>query len=246
MRIDMTAMPVAAPAASVAPVPHRWGGAEWLCCGWIVLALASLVPVTLLLQGQFPLFTTIWLGVPLIAVLVTRDARRVGFRAVPRAEYLRVTAINAGLLALLAAPLELWSHTTRQMMTVTLAAEPPDTTFAWLIRYDGPGAWLAFLLYGGLVTLFAEELFFRGWLLQFARPRMHPVAAIALQACLFALLNSIVALFLPPLPGLLYAVIFAGVGVGGIGGWAAWRTGSIWPGLTVAAILNVLLVLQPI
>jgi hypothetical protein len=47
------------------------------------------------------------------------------------------------------------------------------------------------------------------------------------QAFLFMISNLLAALALPPLQGGLYAVIYTGLAIGVVGGWAAARTGSI-------------------
>ena len=66
---------------------------------WILLALLALVPVTWLLQGSFPVFTVLWLAVPLAVLLRSRDASSIGIVAVPVRTLLGVTALNlAGLL----------------------------------------------------------------------------------------------------------------------------------------------------
>ncbi len=208
---------------------------------WCALALAALAPVTGLLRGSFPVFTVLWLLVPLVAVLRTRDAGRVGFRRLPLRELAIVTAANLGALGLVMVLCEPWSHTYRALLAEVLAAPRPDTTFAWLVRFSMLPAWGGLALYSGLVTLFAEELFFRGWLLQALQRRMSAAWAILLQALLFTLPNLMAALFLPPLQGVLYAVAYAWLGIGVIGGWAAWRTRSIWPSLISATICNLVL-----
>jgi hypothetical protein len=70
---------------------------------------------------------------------------------------------------------------------------------------------------------------------------MRPAWAIVLQAAAFTLPNGIVALLLPPLPGVVYAGVYAWLGVGVVGGWVAWRTQSIWPSLVAATLWNLLL-----
>jgi hypothetical protein len=65
-------------------VPPRWRKTEIIFTNWSLLALAALLPVTSLLDGSFPLFTVLWVLVPLIAVARARDASRVGFRAILR------------------------------------------------------------------------------------------------------------------------------------------------------------------
>ena len=232
-------------AATASMVGHthvrKWGRAERLCLVWAGLALLALVPVCILLQGALPIFTVLWLIVPLVTVFWTRDASRVGFCPVPWSEYLKVTALNLGALLLIALAVEPWSHTYQALLSQALATEPPDTTFAWLVRYDGLPAWGGLLLYSGLVTIFAEELFFRGWLLQLLQRRMPRLGAIVLQAALFTLPQGLAALVLAPLQGVLFAVVYSWLAIGLVGGWAAARTQSIWPSLTAAVLFNFIL-----
>jgi membrane protease YdiL (CAAX protease family) len=98
------------------------------------------------------------------------------------------------------------------------------------------------LVYSGLVTLFGEELFFRGWLLQLLQKRWGARWAVVIQATLFTIPNLIASFVLPPLQGNLYALVYTWLGIGIIGGWAASRTGSIWPSLFSAALFNLVLV----
>ena len=97
-------------------------------------------------------------------------------------------------------------------------------------------------LYSGLVTLFGEELFFRGWLLQSLQKRMRTRWAVLTQAALFVLPNLLAALALPILQGWLYALVYSWLAIGVVGGWAAARTKSIWPSLISATICNLVLV----
>ena len=220
-----------------------WTRLESIFLLWTGLALVALLPITLFLRAAFPLLTVPWLLVPLLVVLFRRDATPSGFRSIPWRAFLVTAAINLGLLLLIAALVEPWSHAYRSLVQAALASTPPDTTFAWLVRFSGLKAWAGLLLYSGLVTIFAEELFFRGWLLQALLPRMNKYAAILIQAALFTLPQLLAALVLPPLQGLLYAVVYSFLAIGVVGGWAAARTGSIWPSLAAAAISNTLFVL---
>jgi membrane protease YdiL (CAAX protease family) len=97
-------------------------------------------------------------------------------------------------------------------------------------------------LYSGLVTLFGEELFFRGWLLQLFQKRLGAAWAVVLQALLFVIPNLLVALALPSLQGLLYVLVYTWLAIGMLGGWAASRTRSIWPSLISATLCNLVLV----
>jgi len=218
-----------------------WGSLETTFVLWAGLALASLLPVTLFLRSSFPILTVAWLLVPLLVVIIKRGAIRAGFVPIPWRMFLVTTGINLGLLMLISLAVEPWSHAYGDLVRAALAGEPPDTTFAWLVRFTGPVGWGGLLLYSGLVTIFAEELFFRGWLLQAFLRRMGRTWAILLQAALFTLPQLLAALLLRPLQGAVYGLAYSFLAVGVIGGWAAWRTRSIWPSLAAAALWNLLI-----
>ncbi len=222
--------------------PHPWTRRETLFLLWTGLALAALVPFTIFLRAAFPILTVIWLIVPLVVVLITRDSSRAGFRAIPWKTFLVTAAINLVLLLLIAALVEPWSRAYRSLIQAALVSSPPDSTFAWLVRFTGVKAWAGLLLYSSLVTLYAEELFFRGWLLQALLRRMSKMWAILLQAALFTLPQLLAAFLLPPLQGVIYAVVYSFVSIGVVGGWAAARTGTIWPSLAAATVSNALFV----
>lgn len=210
---------------------------------WSLLALAALLPVTVLLHGTFPVFTVLWIIVPLIAVALSKNAGRVGFRPIPQQELVQITALNLGGLLLVMLLFEPWSHTYQMLLEAVLSSQPPDTTFAWLLRFQRMPALGAMLLYSGSVTLFGEELFFRGWLLQLLQKRWGGAWAVVIQALLFTLPNLLVTFVLPPLQGTLYAVVYTFLAIGIIGGWAASRTNSIWPSLISATLSNLVYVI---
>jgi len=181
------------------------------------------------------------LVVPWIAVSRGRDASLVGFQAVPTRQLLQTILVNLGALLLLAALVEPWSHTYKMLVEKAIFAPQPDPTFAWLVRFPGAAGWVGMALFSGLVTIFGEELFFRGWLLQFLARRMRAVWAVLVQAALFSLPQALAALLLPPLQGILYIVVYSWLAIGLVGGWAALRTRSIWPSLVSAVLLNLIL-----
>src|SRR6476469_6962762 len=125
----------------------KWSWTERLSVAWVALALLSLYPASSLLQGAFPVFTLLWLVVPLVVVLRSKDARQVGIRPIWWSEYLITSAINLGTLLLIALAIEPWSHTYQALITGATSAGQPDTTFAWLVRYDGLLAWGGMLLF---------------------------------------------------------------------------------------------------
>jgi membrane protease YdiL (CAAX protease family) len=210
---------------------------------WLVIDLLILLPVQNFLGGSFPLFTVIWLLPPLIALLASKDSGKIGIRRVPVKTFLTALGLNGVGVFLVMLLCEPWSHTYQALIIETLKSTPPDPTFAWLLRFRGwPGAGLMFL-YSFLVSMFAEELFFRGWLLQWLGRRLPAVWAILLQAFLFTLPQAIVAFFLAPIQAVVYVACYSFLAIGGIGGWAAWRTKSIWPSLITASLMNLIIVM---
>ncbi len=221
---------------------HKWGAAETVFLLWVGLAIAALAPVTIFLQGSFPIFTVIWLVVPLIIFLGVKDARRMGFQLITWRLFLSTTALNLGALLAISLLVEPGSHVYRALVTAALSSQPIDTTFAWLERFEGPLGWAGLILYSGFVTIFGEELFFRGWLLQSLLRKMKPFWAILLQAALFTLPQLLAALLLSPLQGAVYTIAYSWLAVGMVGGWAAARTRSIWPSLVSATFWNAIMV----
>lgn len=218
---------------------RKWGTAETIALIWLVLALAALAVLPIVLDTGLPVFGYIWLVVPLIALLVKRDADHIGMGAAPLGDVLKTAGIALGALMVVWLIFEPWSNVYRSLLM--LALEDPDVTFTWLTRFGGVPGWLGMFLTTGLLTIFGEELFFRGWLLHVLQKRMGMWWAIALQAALFSLPQAIVALFFPPLQAVLYIFVYAWLAIGVIGGWAAARTGTIWPSLIAATLSNLIL-----
>ncbi len=221
--------------------PFECGLAERTLVTWALLALALLALLTPLLDSPFPIFTVIWLVVPLIAVFRPSSARSVGWHLVPAPEFLRVTAICLSVMLLLVALVEPWSHAYRLLLQMATAGPRPDSTFAWLVRYPGLAGWGGMLVYSGTVTLLAEELFFRGWLLQLLLKRTGRNRAIVFQALLFTVPQLLPALLMPVGQGIVYAFFYSWLIVGVVAGWAAARTSSIFPSLVSATLLNFVL-----
>lgn len=219
----------------------KWGIWEGIALGWILAAFVGGVVATVLLQGTLPLFTFVWLIVPLIVLLMTKDAGRLGIRSVPGRELLLTTAVNVAVWWGLMLIFEPWTHVYRDLVREAVSGTTPDTTFGWLIRFPGAVGWIGIVLYSGLVTLFAEELFFHGWLLQLLLRRMKLWSAIVLEAVILSVPQLIVMLLFPALQGIVWIVIYSWLAVGVVGGWAAARTKSIWPSLIAATVTNLVL-----
>ncbi len=222
---------------------QSWGKSETFAMIWILAAILVAIGVSSLLNATFPSFTMLWLIPPLASLLIVKDAGRLGLRSISWREYGVTTLILLGAFAVLMLAFEPWSHTYRDLVRLAASSSPPDSTFGWLARFPGALGHLGLLLYSGFVTIFAEEVFFHGWLLQSLLRVMRPVWAVLLQAALLTLPQALVALVLPPLQGGLYVVVYSFLEIGVLGGWSAWRTRSIWPILTAAVITNFVLTL---
>lgn len=219
------------------------GKRERLFIFWAVSSLILVILVSIYFKTTFPLLTIIWICVPLGVVIYKKDAGVVGFRAIPINEFIKYTLINLGLTLLIFGLFEPWSHTYQKLLRIIIDSETSDVTFVWLTKYSGIKSWLSMLLFSGFVTLFAEELFFRGWLLQYFKKRTTYYWAIIIQAVIFIIPNTFVAFFMLPAQGIIYTIIYAGVSIGIVGGWTTKCTNSIWPSLVSASILNLIAVL---
>lgn len=223
------------------------GGSSWgpgpfdrvgLAVLWTALALLSLPVVVATLDTSVPVFHAVWLLVPLLALVRSRDPDSVGFRWLEPDRFLRATAMAGAAYAALLVVFEPTTGVYDRLLY--LAVEAPDPTFAWVVRFDGGVGWVGLVLFSGFVTLYSEELFFRGWLLQWLERRRGPRAAVLGQALAFTLLQSIPAFFFGPVRAVVYLVVYA-FGLGVVVGTVAQRTGSIWPGLVVVTVANAVL-----
>lgn len=210
---------------------------------WLVLDLLALLAAPRWLKGSLPLFSFAWLLPPLIVLIISRDAGQIGIRRVAPKALLPALGLNALGVFLVTVICEPWSHAYQALIHKALEAPTPDTTFAWLLRFPGWPGYALMFLYTGLVTIFLEELFFRGWLLLWLGKKMPAFWAILLQALLFTLPQAIAALFLSPIQGTVYVIAYSFFAIGAIGGWAAWRTKSIWPSLITASLMNLIFVI---
>ena len=220
-----------------------FGSATTVAWIWILGALVASVVAAWKLDAAAPLFTVIWLVVPLFSLVRHGNPERIGIRAVALSEVARASAVAGLAVACLTLAVEPWSGAYSALVTEALSADPADITFGWLARFDGLGAWAGFIAFGGLVTIFAEELFFRGWLLQMLCRHMRSALAILVQAALFTLPQALVALFLGPTQAVVYITVYSFAAVGIAGGYAAWRTASIWPSLALASTFNAIMTL---
>jgi membrane protease YdiL (CAAX protease family) len=202
---------------------------------WTTLALVALLSIPWMLETTTPVFQLLWLVVPLVHLLRYRDASAVGLTTLDLRRFLGVSLAAGATYAALVVAVEPWVGVYDRLVELALAG--PDPTFAWLVRFDGPIAWIGLLLFSGFVTLYSEELFFRGWLLRVLERRTRPGVAVVAQALVFMAFQALPVLFFSPVQAVFYLTVYA-FGLGLVVGLAAHRTGSILPGLAVVTVAN--------
>ena len=221
---------------------NKWQRQDILALIWLVGGFALAVAFSLWLKVSIPLFSLIFLVYPLINLIKRREAAHIGMGQIPWRDFIKWTGINLAALMAVYAIFEPWSGAYAFLLEEATSSGATDPTFAWLTHFDGLVGWAGMLLYSGLISIFAEELFFRGWLQNALRPQMGTVWANVIQAALFTLPQLIVAFIMPtPIMGLVYGLVYAFGAIGMINGWVATKAGAIWPNLVAATLMNLIL-----
>lgn len=206
--------------------------------GWLSAAAVAAFVVPLVIGATLPVLTFVWL---VIAVIVLRRAgtpSALGLVRVPGGELLWVTVAATVAMTLLFGAAEVVTHPYRELLDLIREESTPDSTFAWVIEHGLGWGLVGFAVYGGLVTIFAEEIVFRGALMTRLRPR-GPWVAVGGTTVAFAAGQALPAALLSAGAGVGFLVIDAVLAVGVIGGFAAYRTGSIYPALVAITVANV-------
>ncbi|MBC7959844.1 MAG: CPBP family intramembrane metalloprotease [Vallitaleaceae bacterium] len=209
---------------------------------WILFSTVAVLTTCYMLGTQFPIFSLLYLLIPLGILLKKKDVLCIGLRMVELKHLCIVSMINLAAALLIICVVEPWAHVYQRLIDLAMGANPPDPTFVWIQRYPTWGILFMFV-FTGIITIFGEELFYRGFLLQLFKKHMPTYAAIILQAVIFSVPNGIVAFVMTPLQGFLYVFVYAFLAIGVVGGIAAHKTNSIWPSLISAIVLNLIFVL---
>jgi membrane protease YdiL (CAAX protease family) len=137
---------------------------------------------------------------------------------------------------------EPWSGAYKNLLAEATRVGSTDPTFVWLSRIEGPGGWIGMVLFSGFITIFAEELGFRGWLIRTLKPSVYGFWANIIQAAIFTLPQLLAALMMPSLTmGLVYALVYSFGAIGLINGWVSMKAGAIWPNLISSTAMNLIL-----
>ena len=223
---------VSSPEAIGEPMPGL------LATAWLAAASVAALVVPLVIGATLPVLTIVWLFIGAVVLRRTRSTAALGLVRVPGRELARVTVVATVAMTLLFGVAEAVTHPYRELLELIRTESMPDSTFAWVID-DGRGWGLVgFVVYGGLVTMFAEEIVFRGALMAWLRRRGVWVA-VGGTTFAFAAVQALPAALLPVDAGVGFLVVDAVLAVGIVGGLAAYRTCSIWPGLIAITVANV-------
>lgn len=220
----------------------KWTGQEIFALIWLILAVAAAIIFSFWQEISLPIFTLLFLLIPSIVLLTRKDAAKIGMGKIDGVKILKWAAINLGALILIYAIFEPWSGAYAFLLDEATKASATDPTFTWLKILDGVGGWVGMFMFSGLVTIFAEELFFRGWLLNLLKPKVGGFWANVIQAALFTLPQLVLALIMPtPMMGIVYGLVYAFGAIGMVNGYVALQTGAIWPNLIAATVMNIIL-----
>ena len=220
----------------------KWHKQETLAFIWLISAIIFAIGFSIWQDLSIPLFTILFLLPPLINLLVKKDAQRIGMGSIPLGQFLKWAGINLAALILVYAIFEPWSGAYAFLLEEATGPASTDPTFYWLKEFSGIGGWIGMLFFSGFISIFAEEICFRGWLLNLLRPKTGLFWANVIQALMFTLPQLIVVFIMPsPIMGIVYGLVYAFGAIGMINGWVASQAGAIWPNLAAASIMNLIL-----
>jgi membrane protease YdiL (CAAX protease family) len=218
--------------ASVQPSSPR------LAISWLAAAAVAAVVVPFALGASLPLLTFVWLVTAAIVLRRTGTSSAIGLARLPGDEFARVTVPATVAMTLLFGVAEFVGHPYRELLELIREESSPDSTFAWVVDEGRGWGLLGFALYGALVTIFAEEIVFRGALMSGLR-RRGPMVAVGVTAVAFALVQALPAALLSPGAAVGFVAIDALIAVGVVGGLAAYRTRSVYPSIVAITVANV-------
>lgn len=205
---------------------------------WIILSLGTLFYLSNLYGTEVPVFTLVWLALAFLVVLLSRDAKFVGFSGMKFSEFLLVFFINLLLLSLVYIVLEPLSGTFREVINNIRRETLLYPSYYLMNQFSGLNGLFAYFLCNIFIIIFAEELFFRGFLIQYAELKLNKFWGVLIQSFLFLFFILILDIRLPPVQNYIFLVGYTFLGRGIIGGWAAARTDSIWPSLITVSVVH--------
>ena len=205
---------------------------------WIVSSLGTLFYLSNLYKTEVPVFTLVWLALAFLVVLLASDAKYVGFAGAKFSEFMLVLFLNILLLSLVFIVLEPLSGSFREAINNFRGETLFYPSYYLLSQFSGIKGLLAYFICNLFIIIFAEEIFFRGFLIQYAELKLNKFWGVLIQAFLFLIFILILDIDLPPVQNYIFLVGYTFLGRGIIGGWAAARTNSIWPSLISVSVVH--------
>ncbi len=209
-----------------------------LAIGWLGAAAVAAVAVPLLIGASLPVLTLVWLAIGALVLRRTGTPAALGLVRVPGREFARVTVAATVAMTVLFGIAEAMTHPYRELLDLISDESSPDSTFAWVVEHGRGWGLVGFAVYGAFVTIFAEEIVFRGALMNRLRRRGARVA-VAGTTVAFAAIQALPSALLSLPAAMGFLLIDAVLAVGVVGGVAAYRTRSIHPGLVAVTVANV-------
>lgn len=208
-----------------------WTKQETLALIWLLAAIFIAIAFSLWQDLNIPVFTLLFLILPLSNLLIQKDAKRIGMGWISFGNVVKWAGINLAALILIYAIFEPWSGAYAFILEQATSQGSSDPTFAWLTLFTGWTGWVGMFFFTGLISIFAEEVCFRGWLLRTFLPKVGPLWSNVIQAALFTLPQLIVVLLMPsPIMGTIYGFVYGFIAIEMINGWVSQKAGAIWPG----------------
>ena len=197
----------------------------WISSSIIITSISYLI-----LQADFPLFIYLNLAISLIIILKTNNFNQYSLRMIKKYELLKFTSANLVPILIIYAIIEPWTHLYDELLMLSIT-DGVDVTFGWITHYPRLIGFFFILVFSGFISIFSEELMFRGILEGYLLKKTNNQYAIIIQAFIFTIPQSLVAFILPLTDGILYIIFYSFVGIGIVNGIIVFKSKSIFPSL---------------
>ena len=197
---------------------------------WIMGSLLATTVAFIFLQADFPFFIYLNLILSLIIVFKSKRIHQFGINILPAKKLVLFAFVNLVSILMVYLLIEPWAHIYEKLLEISLE-QGVDITFGWILYYPKIIALLIVLIFGGFVTIFSEELFFRGILEGYLLQKWSPGRAIAVQSIIFSV------------EGLLYIIFYSIIVIGIINGIIVYKSKSIFPSVIAASFANFIMVI---
>lgn len=209
---------------------------------WILFAFVLTTLGFLILESDFPLFIYINLILSFIIINKINDVNQFSSNWLSINNFIKYSFMNLFGILVIYFIFEPWSHTYQKLLTASLE-NGVDVTFGWIQKYNNSFGFLLIFLFSLFVSIFSEELMFRGVLEGYLFQKTTPIKGIIIQALIFSIPQCLILIVLPLANGLLYIIFYNFIAIGLLNGLIVYKSHSIFPSILSASIANILMVL---